>query len=379
MRKTTIGMGAVVVGLAMLTLTAVSSPAAQQPGFETYVVRKGDTLAKISERVYGDQKRWREILKDNPQITNANLIFPGDTLLVPVPQTAAPAAEPGGDLAARAGVEAGAPAAVRTEAVAVPAATNDQALVAAGSGAEAGAEDGADTAAAAPETPAERSQPLAVVNPALYRSAGSIGERLPAIAIIATQDNRIMLGINDTATVNAPLLPGTRFTLVRASRRIYHPVTGASLGWLIRVLGTAEVTCRGERTSTVALRTTNDAVGVGDYLVPIDPNDVLEQNALAGKVQAECIPAGARDGVIVAFDEDWGAVGEQALAYIDLGSAAGVTPGRRFTIYREIAPEGPVTVGELQVLRAGVKTSTALITTSIREVQVGYFLRARQD
>ncbi len=106
MKKTTIGMGAVVVGLAMLTLSAVSSPAAQQPGFETYVVRKGDTLSKISGRVFGDEKRWREILKENPQITNANRIFPGDTLLVPVPQTAAPADAAGGGLAARAGVEA---------------------------------------------------------------------------------------------------------------------------------------------------------------------------------------------------------------------------------------------------------------------------------
>ena len=85
----------------------------------------------------------------------------------------------------------------------------------------------------------------------------------------------------------------------------------------------------------------------------------------------------AFDGVIVAFNEDRQAVGEQELAYIDRGTAAGVTPGQRFTIYREIAPEGRITVGELQVLRAGVHTSTALITTSIQEVQVGYLLRAR--
>ena len=91
MKKTTSGMGAVVVGLAMLTLSAVSAPAAERPGFETYVVRSGDTLSKISGRVFGDVKRWREILKENPQVTNANRIFPGDTLLVPVPETAAPA------------------------------------------------------------------------------------------------------------------------------------------------------------------------------------------------------------------------------------------------------------------------------------------------
>ena len=369
MKKITIGMGAVVVGFAMFTLSVVSSPAAQRPGFETYVVRNGDTLAKISGRVFGDASRWREILKDNPQVTNANLIFPGDTLLVPVPETAASAGETGGGLAARAGADAGTADAVSTsvgtEVVAAPAVTSDQ------DADDAGDEAMADVAAAAPEPP------IAVVNPALYRSAGYITDKLPTLAIVASQDDRILLGTNDAAIVNAPIAPGTRFTLVRDNRRIYHPVTGASLGWLVRILGSAEVTCRGERTSTVVLRTTNDAVGIGDYLLPIDPNDVLEQNVLAGKMQPECIPAGACDGVIVAFNEERDAVGEQELAYIDIGTAAGVTPGRRFTIYREFALEGRIPVGELQVLRAGVQTSTALITTSFREVQVGNFLRAR--
>jgi len=381
MKKTTIGMGAVVVGLAMLTLSAASSPAASRPGYETYVVRNGDTLAKISGRVFGDVKRWREILKDNPQVTNANLIFPGDTLLLPVPETAAPAGGTGGGLAARAGADAGTSDAgsgsVRTEIVAAPAATSDQG---AGSGPEAagtGADAGANLAATAPKLPVEQVRPTAVVTPALFRSAGHIADKLPSIAIIATQDERILLGTNDAAIINAPIPTGTRFTLVRANRRIFHPVTGAYLGWLIRILGTVEVTCRGEQTSTVAIRTASDAAGVGDYLLPIDPNDVLEQNILAGKVQPECIPAGASDGVIVAFNEDRNAAGEQDLVYIDLGTAAGVTPGRRFTIYREINPEGRITVGELQVVRAGVKTSTALITTSIQEVQVGYLLRAR--
>jgi LysM repeat protein len=389
MKKTTFGMGAVAVGLALLALSATSSPAAQRPGYETYVVRKGDTLAKISGRVFGDTKRWREILKDNPQVTNANLIYPGDTLLVPVPETAAPSGGTGGGLAARAGAEAGPSDAgsgsTRTEIVAAPAATSDQGAVGSGSnpaaasggGAGAGAEAGANIAAAVPEPSVERVRSAALVNPALYRAAGYIADKLPAIAIVASQDDRILLGTNDAAIVNAPISPGTRFTLVRANRRIFHPVTGAYLGWLIRVLGTAEVTCRGERTSTVALRTTNDAASIGDYLIPVDPNDVLEQNVLAGNMQPECIPAGARDGVIVAFNDDRNAVGEQDLVYIDIGTASGVTPGRRFTIYRQIAPEGRIPVGELQVLRAGVKTSTALITTSFREVQVGFLLRAR--
>jgi hypothetical protein len=61
--------------------------------------------------------------------------------------------------------------------------------------------------------------------------------------------------------------------------------------------------------------------------------------------------------------------------YIDRGTSTGIVPGHRFTIYREVAPEGRITVGELQVLRVGVRTSTALITKSFREVQVGDLLR----
>ena len=218
---------------------------------------------------------------------------------------------------------------------------------------------------------------MATISPALYRSAGYIANSLPTIAIVASQDDRILLVSDNAAVVNAPAAPGTRFTVVRADRRIFHPKTRANLGWLIRILGSAEVTCRGERTSTVALRSMSDAAGIGDYLLPFDPNDVLEKNTIAAREPPGCVPAGACDGVIVAFNEARLSAGDQDIVYIDRGTAAGVAPGQRFTIYREVAPEGRVTVGELQVLRAGEHTATALVTSSNQEVQVGYLLRAR--
>jgi hypothetical protein len=197
------------------------------------------------------------------------------------------------------------------------------------------------------------------------------------LAIVATEDERVLVATDDAAIVNAPLSPGSQFAVVRADRRIFHPQTGCCVGWLIRVLGTAEVTCRGESTSTVVLRGMRDAASIGDYLVPIDTNDTLEENALPGKVRQQCIPPGPGDGVIVAFDEDHVLGIEQEFAYFDRGTASGVVPGRRFTIYREAGRRGLVHVGELQVLRAGESTATALITTSIREVQVGDLLRGR--
>ena len=352
----------------MLTLAAAAS-AADGPGQETYVVRHGDTLSKIAARVFGDAGRWREILEANPQVTNANRIYPGDSLLVPVPQTAAQAGDSGG-LAAREDAGA-APEAGAGQAPAAEGASAAADATLAGGGVVAVAE------ALVPDLPVEQVRAVPVVNPVLYSSAGYIADNLPALAIIATQDERIMLAAGDVGIINAPVEPGRRFTVVRADRRVFHPLTGGYLGWLTRVLGTAEVTCRDELTSTVVLHGMRDAATIGDYLVPFDPDDVLEENVLPGKLKPGCVAAGPAEAVIVAFDEERLAVGEQEFAYIDRGITSCVVPGKRFTIYRETYPGGRMAIGELQVLRAGERTAAALITTSVQEVQVGNLLRSR--
>ena len=50
----------------------------------TYVVKKGDSLSKIAEKVYGDANRWKEIFRANKdQIEDARLIRPGQELRIP--------------------------------------------------------------------------------------------------------------------------------------------------------------------------------------------------------------------------------------------------------------------------------------------------------
>ena len=49
-----------------------------------YVVKKGDSLSKIAEEVYGDANRWKEIFRANKdQIEDARLIRPGQELRIP--------------------------------------------------------------------------------------------------------------------------------------------------------------------------------------------------------------------------------------------------------------------------------------------------------
>ncbi|MCO4753202.1 MAG: LysM peptidoglycan-binding domain-containing protein [Bacteriovoracaceae bacterium] len=52
-----------------------------QPLGEPYLIQKGDTLGKVSKKVYNTSKRWKEIYINNrPMIRYPNLIFEGFTL-----------------------------------------------------------------------------------------------------------------------------------------------------------------------------------------------------------------------------------------------------------------------------------------------------------
>jgi nucleoid-associated protein YgaU len=50
----------------------------------TYTVKKGDSLSKISKKLYGDASKWRGIYEANqPLIKNPDLIYPGQVLRIP--------------------------------------------------------------------------------------------------------------------------------------------------------------------------------------------------------------------------------------------------------------------------------------------------------
>lgn len=53
-----------------------------------YVVQAGDTLGKIAAKIYGDQKRWRD-LSDLTGLSNPNSIYPGDVVYYTLDEAAA--------------------------------------------------------------------------------------------------------------------------------------------------------------------------------------------------------------------------------------------------------------------------------------------------
>jgi nucleoid-associated protein YgaU len=58
------------------------------PQMEKYIVQKGDTLQKISQKFYGTTKRWNKIFEANKDtLKGPNKIYPGQVIDVPLEPT----------------------------------------------------------------------------------------------------------------------------------------------------------------------------------------------------------------------------------------------------------------------------------------------------
>ncbi|RMH15609.1 MAG: LysM peptidoglycan-binding domain-containing protein [Acidobacteria bacterium] len=55
-----------------------------------HVVRPGETMRSLARRYLGDEERWTEIMSLNPSIDDPSLIFPGQRLRVPLPESHLP-------------------------------------------------------------------------------------------------------------------------------------------------------------------------------------------------------------------------------------------------------------------------------------------------
>jgi nucleoid-associated protein YgaU len=67
----------------------ISEPSAEG-AFSKYTVQKGDTLQKISKKLYGTTKKWNKIYEANKEtLKSQNKIYPGQTLNIPEGASAA--------------------------------------------------------------------------------------------------------------------------------------------------------------------------------------------------------------------------------------------------------------------------------------------------
>jgi hypothetical protein len=317
---------------------------------QIYTVKEGDTLWGICAGFFGDPYVWPQVWSYNPKITNPNWIYPGDYIrLAPYSTDQVPVTGVGGDT------------------FGVP----------------------------FPGQPGGDILPIGAISripsASLIRNRGFVDKKLlkQAGTLVGSHKILMLLSQYDEAYVefkkNEHVNPGDEFAayhIVRGVDSVEDP--GTEVGKLVEIYGQVRVT-RFDKEKRIA------RVVIDESLRPI------ERGTLIGPVHRrfDLVPVVPNDrdidGHIIAFMDPIILSATHHVVFIDRGSEDGVREGNRFFAvevrdnYRASLDEPDDREGyptevlaELRVIETRAKTSTCLITSAIRELEVGQQLEMRK-
>jgi hypothetical protein len=315
---------------------------AQEPT-RYYTVQPGDTLWDICQRFFSDPYTWPMLWSYNPTITNPNWIYPGDVL----------ALSPQGEESSGQKMQ----------------------IVETGSG--------------------ERKALVANVSDAdllLVRNRGFVDDELIEQAgqiVGARKEARLLSQLDEVYAEfeeGDNIRSGDEFAVYRVLDSVDAIDSGEEIGKMVEIMGTARVTSF-DRDKGIA------RVVLDEALVPI------ERGAMIGPVHRkfDLVPSVTNtneiQGHLLAFLSQGTMVASFQIVFIDRGAEDGVREGNRFFAVEQIDPyihligeEDEDTferfpkevVAELRVVEARANTSTCIVTSSIRELQVGMAVEMRK-
>ncbi len=334
-----------------------AAKAAPSPEAATrYTIKRGDTLWDISNTFLKDPFLWPFIWKENPSITNPDLIYPGNKLTIP---SLAP-------------IE---------RAMQTPAVAEQQAPAKPETAEEAG-EEGLATLqrkqgiGAAPGKPGEGETlttgklilPEEAATPIIDRytmlSAGYVGDDESKDVIVGGQEEKTYFGYDDVVYVTIGSKEnvniGDKYVMFNPLNNVKHPVTGKTYGKLIRIRGILQITAKKDASGMYTARITLsfDVSRKGTMLMPYqEPAPIYDTPQTKTKDIS---------GYILEVMDSRTVNGQLDIVYLDKGSAEGVEPGDRFVVYtgqgKETYPRS--LVGETQVILVKEHTSTAVVRKS---------------
>ena len=364
-----------VLGLLAATWVLVGQVAAQEapPGADqqkraeilpegVYYVRSGDTLWAIAGRYLDNPRLWPQVWKENPFVSNPNMIFPGDPLVIPgfgpLPKAVAEA-PPGPPVSEERVAPPTAPPAEGVPPAAVAEVKKPEEMI---------------------KLPA--APPSFVVPQPTLECSGFVAEHreVPGVGRIVrpldAQNIRLWFGDHIFLDLgNRKVQAGDRFQVVRPTSTVIHPVTGGRVGVKIRTLGTVEIfTTVGPAPRAKIVYNCED-LAVGDVLVeardwPPPTRGLTQSTDLRLR------------GYIVGSKDDADSLGQGDIVYVDVGKDQGIVPGDEFSIYRlsgagvhpatgDVISFAPVKQGELIVIRTSAHAAAALVTGSNLHLKVG--------
>ena len=216
----------------------------------------------------------------------------------------------------------------------------------------------------ASDTSAVQGPPPSAVVDAIRDDLDIVGE------VVGSSSGRVIFADGDGVSLRLKSSidpkPGLTLAVVRPEQRVKHPRSHRRMGRVVKVVGTVELRETFGKFWSARVVRSSDAVSVGDLVIRIDTGDAAEAMSSSDP---------ASDGYIVAVPGQKALTGAYEVVYTDLGRNHGVQAGHLFSIIREGTrgrQGGPAQrIGEGRVVAAQPSSSSLYITRSDEPVQVG--------
>jgi len=320
-----------------------------QPGPDSYIIQKGDTLWDLAGKWLGDPHLWPQVWDQNRYILDSHWIYPGDPLGIPAKPNVVPPEGPPPSAEGQPSEGSG------EETAAVPPAT--------------------ETQEPAPAPPTPTMMQLADEHD-LYCSGWVDPEHHPSTLVVAGAEHETMMqGEGDVIYLNQGrnqgVTPGAEYVVIRPDHVVVHPATHEHIGTYMQRMGHVRVMCTQENTATAMVVGSCEDVRIGDELLPWKemPSPMLER--IPG-VDACSEPSGLAQGWVVdGGADDLMSVAAGHVVATDLGDAAGIRPGSLMTLYRDNGDLPRIVLGQAVVLSVDGPTSTVKVLHTTREVRRG--------
>lgn len=317
-----------------------AAPAAPAPAqtegkeLQTHTVVRGDTLWDLSGKYLNNSWYWPKVWSYNPQIANPHWIYPGNQIRF----------SPG---------DADLPTNV----------------------------DVSRTLETDEEEPAEDVRTLGALElgssaKAVWRAHNyfvSKEEQADAGQIVNAENEMIMQSQYDRVYIEqeSPGQVGDHYAIYRTQEELVHPETGEEVGYAVDLIGGVTIDGHEGDFTTATISESYRPVQRGDFIGPWP-------SAVNAKVDPAPNTVTADGWVIATAGDSMILVGEYYTVYVDLGTRDGVKPGNVLEVLRQRdgyteESDGLPTeqIGQLMILSAGEKASTALVTRSLTELHVG--------
>lgn len=316
-----------------------------EPGPDSYIIVKGDTLWDLAGLWLGDPYLWPQIWDENRYILDSHWIYPGDPLVVPGKPTVVPPEGPDdgndGDQGEQP-VDHGFGRGEGDEEVAEP----PMALRPVA--------NFSDVYCSGYIDPEPRSSEVRVAGAELEKESNAQGD------VIYLNYGR-----------NQGVRPGDEMAIRRFGKSVVHPVSGETLGTYVQRLGKLRVIAVQENTAIAAIVESCEDIRVDDQLVEWEEIPIPMAAALPDFDRYAVEPSGGAQGTMVMIKDRLDHAGEGHIIYTDLGAGSGARPGDVLTVYRDNGDLPRLMLGQAVILTVEQNTSTAALTTTVRESTPG--------